>query len=105
MDELIHNVLDFAKHANKYVEDTKPWILAKDNKKDHINNFLYCLANAVRVIISLLQPVLTKGTQTMINQLKLNKEQLLFDNLINFDLLDNHEVGISIPIYNRIDKK
>jgi methionyl-tRNA synthetase len=24
IDELIHNILDFAKHANKYVEDTKP---------------------------------------------------------------------------------
>jgi methionyl-tRNA synthetase len=78
--------------------------LAKENKKDHINNFLYCLANAVRVITSLLQPVLTKGTKTMINQLQLNKEQLLFDKLINFDLIDNHKVGISIPIYNRIEK-
>jgi methionyl-tRNA synthetase len=69
-----------------------------------VNNFLYCLGNAVKIITALLQPVLVKGTHEMAAQLNLTKEQLNFDNLINFDLLDNHTVGKSTPIYNRIEK-
>lgn len=102
MDELIRNILNFAKLSNKYVEDTKPWVLAKDNKIDHINNFLYCLGNAIRTITCLLQPVLVKGTKIMAEQLHLTKELLNFDNLNNFELLDKHKVGTSSPIYNRI---
>jgi methionyl-tRNA synthetase len=77
-------------------------VLAKDNKIDHINNFLYCLGNAIRTITCLLQPVLVKGTKIMAEQLHLTKELLNFDNLNNFELLDKHKVGTSSPIYNRI---
>lgn len=104
IDELIHNILDFAKLANKYVEDTKPWILLKEEKEAHLNNFLFCLGNAIRIIACLLQPILVKGTKTMIEQLRLTKQQLDFRYLNNFELLNNHKVGTSTPIYNRVDK-
>jgi methionyl-tRNA synthetase len=76
----------------------------KEQKKEHINNFLFCLGNAIRVITCILQPVLVKGTKEMIHQLNLTREQLNFDSLNNFDLLNNHKVGASTPIYNRIEK-
>jgi hypothetical protein len=38
----------------------------------------------------------------MIEQLNLTNAQLDFDHLNNFDLLNNHKVGTSVPIYNRI---
>jgi methionyl-tRNA synthetase len=79
-------------------------LLAKDNKKEHVNNFLYCLGNAVRIITCLLQPILVQGTKTIIEQLHLTQEQLNFDHLNNFDLLNEHKVGNSTPIYNRINK-
>jgi methionyl-tRNA synthetase len=56
------------------------------------------------VITSLLQPVLVKGTKKMVEQLLLTKEQLEFEKLHNFELLNNHKVGTSTPIYVRIDK-
>ncbi|MDR0739992.1 MAG: methionine--tRNA ligase [Mycoplasmataceae bacterium] len=105
INELIHNILDFARHTNKYVEETKPWVLLKENKLDHVNNFLYCLGNSIRVITSLLQPILTKGTKLMVQQLGLTESQLSFDNLINFDLLNDHKVNVSTPIYTRIETK
>ncbi|MDR3329730.1 MAG: methionine--tRNA ligase [Mycoplasmataceae bacterium] len=105
IDEVIHNILDFAKLANKYVEETKPWTLVKDNKLEHLNNFLFCLGNAIRILTSLLQPILTSGTQEMIKQLKLTKSLLEFHSLNNYELLDNHKIGSSTPIYNRIEVK
>jgi methionyl-tRNA synthetase len=79
--------------------------LLKENKLDHVNNFLYCLGNSIRVITSLLQPILTKGTKLMVQQLGLTESQLSFDNLINFDLLNDHKVNVSTPIYTRIETK
>ncbi|GHU48260.1 hypothetical protein FACS1894218_4680 [Bacilli bacterium] len=69
---------------------------------DKINNFLFCLGNAIRTITVLLQPILTKGTKEMITQLKFNKEQIAYDKLNNFELLNKHTVGASTPIYARI---
>jgi hypothetical protein len=48
---------------------------------------------------------LTKGTQEMITQLKLNKSQTDYDHLTDFELLNNHVVGASTPIYARIVEK
>jgi hypothetical protein len=36
--------------------------------------------------------------------MQFTKEQLDFQYLNNFDLLDNHVVGQSSPVYNRIEK-
>jgi methionyl-tRNA synthetase len=97
--------LDFAKLANKYVEETKPWVLTKENKLEHLNNFLFCLCNAIRIIASLLQPILTRGTKTMVEQMNLTKQMLDFHSLTNYELMDNHKIGNSTPIYNRIETK
>jgi methionyl-tRNA synthetase len=56
-------------------------------------------------LTSLLQPILTSGTQEMIKQLKLTKSLLEFHSLNNYELLDNHKIGSSTPIYNRIEVK
>jgi methionyl-tRNA synthetase len=105
INELIHNVLEFAKLANKYVEETKPWVLTKENKLEHLNNFLFCLGNAIRIITSLLQPILTRGAKTMTEQMKLTKQMLDFHSLTTYELMDNHKIGNSTPIYNRIEAK
>jgi hypothetical protein len=49
----------------------------------------------------LLSPILTKGVKKITTQMHFTKEQLAFDNLVNFDLLENHKVGISKAIYER----
>ncbi|GHU32521.1 hypothetical protein FACS1894166_06030 [Bacilli bacterium] len=79
--------------------------MVKENKIDQINNFLFCLGNAIRTITVLLQPILTKGTKEMISQLKFNKEQTAYDKLNNFELLNKHAIGASNPIYARIVEK
>ena len=101
VNDLIHNILNFAKELNKYVEDMKPWALAKNNEMDTINNFLFMLANGIRVINILLSPILIDGTNLIKEQMKFNEKMVDFKELLNFDLLHNHKVGISKPIYLR----
>jgi methionyl-tRNA synthetase len=76
--------------------------LFQDKRLDELNNFLFYTANAVRTIVVLLQPILTKGSLEMIKQLNLSSVQTNYFTLKKYDLLDNHKVGASIPIYARL---
>jgi methionyl-tRNA synthetase len=63
--------------ANKYIEDTAPWKLAKDeNKKDELKNVLINLFSTLRIIIFLIDPFMPETSQKMIKQLGLNFENL-----------------------------
>ncbi len=52
-------VLDLAKRCNKYIDETMPWALAKDEaQKDRLNDVLYNLADCIRIIGILLKPIM-----------------------------------------------
>jgi methionyl-tRNA synthetase len=102
INELINVTLEFTRSVNKYIEDTKPWVLFQEERFAELNNFLFYTANAVRTIVTILQPILTKGSIEMIKQLNLTPEQIDYFKLKEFDLLNNHQVGKSTPIYSRI---
>lgn len=101
INDLIFNILNFAKDMNKYVEEIKPWVLAKNNEIKSINNFLFVLANGIRTINVLLSPILIDGTKLINEQMCFNKLTNDFNNLSNFNVLNNHKVGVSKPIYLR----
>lgn len=52
-------VLDLAKRCNKYIDETMPWSLAKDEtQKDRLNDVLYNLNDCIRIIGILLKPIM-----------------------------------------------
>lgn len=52
-------VLDLAKRCNKYIDETMPWALAKDeNQKDRLNDVLYNLLDLIKIIGVLLRPIM-----------------------------------------------
>ena len=102
IQQMIIDIMTLGNHANKYIEDKKPWILFKENKTNEINAFLYTLINVVRIMTLFLSPILTKGTQQAIIQLNFSNEQLSIDSIKKFELLDKHIVKESFPIYLRI---
>jgi methionyl-tRNA synthetase len=99
----LNTVLELAKAANKYIENTKPWTLFAKKNTGAINNFLFYLTNAARTITVLLTPVLTNGTKQFIDQLCFTASQLTFADLLDFTKIDGHCVAkTSTPIYNRL---
>lgn len=102
IQQCVKNILTLGDVANKYIEDKKPWVLIKENKTGEVNAFLFTLVNVVRVMTILLSPILVKGTKEAINQLGFSKEQLTIESLSDFNLIDNHKVNSSKPIYLRI---
>ncbi len=59
--------------ANKYVEEIKPWNLAKKNKTDEIKSFLYLLVKAIRTVAQELAPFMPQTALSIEEQLKDDK--------------------------------
>lgn len=103
--DIIDEILSISDYANKYIEQTKPWELAKQNNIKEIKTFVFNLANLVRVCTFFLQPILTKGTKEVIKQFNFNKQQLNFENINDYLILNDHKISNeSYPIYLRIKK-
>jgi methionyl-tRNA synthetase len=62
---------------------------------------LFAVGNSIRVICTLLCPILIDGSKEIMKQMGFNEQLVSFDNLLKFELLDNHHVNTSIPIYLR----
>lgn len=60
------------RRTNKYIDETSPWALAKDEmKKERLGTVLYHLAESIRIISILIQPFLTKTPEKIWAQLGL----------------------------------
>ena len=60
-------VLDLAKRCNKYIDETMPWALAKDEaQKDRLNDVLYNLLDLIRIIGTLLRPIMPETAQIIV---------------------------------------
>ena len=101
-NKLINLLLNLSSEANKYVEDSKPWELNKQSKKDKLFNFLNIVSNVVRNLIFYLSPILKSGIKFAKEQFQFSTKDLDPKSLVNFELLNNHKVGVSKPIYERI---
>ena len=91
--------------ANKYIDETTPWVLAKDpDKKERLGAVLYNLAEVVRMTAILLKPFLTKAPALVLKSLS-QDENAGFDSL-KFGLLKGGEqIEKLAPLFPRIDVK
>lgn len=89
--------------TNKYIDENTPWILARENKFEDLNNVLINLVASLRLISYLLNPFLEYSSNAILNQLGL-KFQGTFKNL-KFDELPNVINVTSNPfqIFPRLD--
>lgn len=71
--DALESVWKIIRRANKYIDETQPWVLAKDeNEKEVLSSVMARLAGALRVTAVLLQPVLTQAPKKIFDQLGLD---------------------------------
>lgn len=71
--DALESVWTIIRRANKYIDETQPWVLAKDdNAKPILSSVMAHLAGALRVVAVLLQPVLTQAPRKIFEQLGLD---------------------------------
>ena len=68
----LEDIWSLIRRTNKYVDETEPWIVAKDENKERINTILYNLCESLRIISNLLYPLLTETSLKIRDQLGLN---------------------------------
>lgn len=95
----------FVSRTNKYIDQTEPWALAKDESKTaDLDSVLAHLAASLRVIAILLQPVLTHAPKEIFAQLGLAADNMNIDSVSFFDLPENSQVvKKGTPLFPRLD--
>lgn len=61
--------------ANKYIDETAPWVLAKDeSKKEQLNEVMYVLYESLRIANTMLLAILPDSAKHMLDELEVNDE-------------------------------
>lgn len=76
----LDEIFDVLRRLNKYIDETTPWALAKEEeKKDRLETVLYNLLESIRVCANHLNPFLTKTSDEILKQLDSKDLSLLFN--------------------------
>ena len=109
MDDLsipqaLAEIFKVVQRANKYIDETQPWVLAKDEaNKPRLAAVLYNLVEALRFVTTLLQAYLPNTTPKIAAQLGYTAEDLTYESLAKFGHLAEVKVQKGEVIFPRID--
>lgn len=99
----IDEIWKVAGRANKYIDETEPWVLAKsEEQKPRLAGVLYNLAETIRIISGLLLPFMPKTAEEIKKQI--GAEDISYESLKTFGILkEGTKVGAAVPLFARID--
>jgi methionyl-tRNA synthetase len=108
MDELrvsdsIDEILTLLRRSNKYIDETQPWILGRDeSKKERLGTVLYNLLESIRIAAVLLEPYLPETADNILKQLNTDKRD--WGSLLEFNgMVPGQKVGTPEILFARID--
>ncbi len=95
-------VMTLAKRCNKYIDETAPWVLAKDEaQKDRLETVLYNLLECIRMLGVMLTPFIPDACASIAAQLQVADEAMSFEALETRTA--SFTVGEATPLFARID--
>lgn len=101
-NEAIEKLWSLVRRANKYVDETEPWILGREENYDRLDTVLYNLAETLRIIAQLLEPIMRNTSKLILE--KLGQENQGFESAKTFGLLkDGVKVNKGENLFNRLD--
>lgn len=103
--DALAEVWKFVSRANKYIDETEPWVLAKDESQAAVlSDVMTNLARSLRVIAALIQPVMPNAPREILNQLGLAETTLTLNDLSFDDFPATAQVvAKGTPIFPRLD--
>ncbi len=111
MDQLrvadaIDDILTLVDRSNKYIDETEPWKLAKDqDQTSRLATVLYNLLESIRITAVLLRPYLPVTAEKILDQI--NTQHRDVDSISEFGLLEEKNSVTSTPeiLFKRLDVK
>ena len=103
--EALESIWKSIRRTNKYIDETAPWALNKDeNKKDRLATVMYNLCESIRMITILLQPYLTKTPALIFEKLGIKDATLKsFDSLTFGAKINGNAVNKGGNLFPRLD--
>ena len=105
MDQLrvadaITEIFNIFRRCNKYIDETMPWALAKDEaKKDRLATVLYNLVEAITIGASLLEAFMPETSDKILSQLQTEKREL--SAMDQFGLYPSGDyVAVKVPVFS-----
>ena len=96
--EACDTVMNLAKRCNKYIDETAPWVLAKDEASyGRLNAVLYNLLECIRLLAVMLTPIIPESAGSIFTQLGCDNKTAQFGAVKDFT------VGKAVPLFARLD--
>ena len=96
----LDEIFDLLRRSNKYIDETMPWVLAKDpNNSDRLQTVLYNLLESIRVSANLIRPFLPETADKILEQIGNT------DDSLKFNPSNTYNLGVATPLFKRIDTK
>ena len=104
--DALTEIFNLFKRCNKYIDETEPWVLAKDEaKKDRLATVLYNLVEGISIGAGLLEPFMPETAARIMKQL--NSEIRDFDSTKTFGVYSSGTKVTDAPeiLFARLDAK
>ncbi len=103
MSDAVETVLNMAKRSNKYIDETMPWALAKNEAdQDRLSTVLYNLLESIRILAVELTPYMPETADAILAQIGTDIRD--YNSLKAFGALPlTTKVGEAKPLFARID--
>lgn len=108
MDDLhvanaLDKVLDIFRRSNKYIDETTPWILFKENNIERLKTVIYNLLESIRIGAIVLSPFLPETSEEIFKQI--NSVNTSLDSINDFKgTVSGTKLNTPTPLFARIDK-
>jgi methionyl-tRNA synthetase len=109
LNAALETIWQFIRRTNKYIDQTEPWILGRDNsQKERLSTILYNLAESIRISTILIYPFMPVKAKEIWEQLglEIDLEKIRFDEDVSWGKL---KPGILVKpgkiVFPRIDTK
>lgn len=104
--DALTEILNLFKRCNKYIDETQPWVLAKDeSRKDRLATVLYNLVESICIGASLLEPFMQETAARIVKQL--NCDMRGFESTKTFGIYPSGTCVTDAPeiLFARLDPK
>lgn len=103
----LQDIFKLVSRANKYIDETTPWVLAKDpSKKSRLGTVLYNLAECIRIATTLLVPFIPSSAEKILGYLGISVQGLSLDSAKEFGVIkEGTIIAKADPVFPRIDVK
>lgn len=102
----LQEIWNVISRTNKYIDETMPWVLAKEGEQEKLESCIYHLVENIRKIAIFIRPFMLKTSNEILRQLGIDNKDIKWESLGNYKASENTKViSKGEPIFMRLNKE